>query len=124
MTPAKDAILYFNITNKWSKTISRGSDIDNNNIVELDDGKIIIDYENRDILDLQVDKDVDLDKYFEGVNVREINWRISDESILEIKEGHIIPKKVGETDTQEVMKPILFSIRLLNSARNVKNKVE
>ena len=108
MTPAKDAILYFNITNKWSKTISRGSDIDNNNIVELDDGKIIIDYENRDILDLQVDKDVDLDKYFEGVNVREINWRISDESILEIKEGHIIPKKVGETDTQEVMKKVLI----------------
>lgn len=80
--------------------VSRGTDLEKNTIIEKDNGKIIISFENNDVLRLNKDFEVDLSKYFEDLSSDDAilgNWEIGDKNILKIENGKIIPLKVGET---------------------------
>ncbi len=90
------SIMYFDKTNTWTKPISRGEE-ENDNVIELDNNIILIEQTNKDIISLNVEKEVDLSKYFNSL-VSDIEWTVEDESILTIQNGKIIPKKIGETN--------------------------
>ncbi len=92
--------MYFNQSNTWSNPISRGTDIDKNNVVELNNGKIYIDFGNKGVLKLNVDLSKPIIDYFkdiipEGKVLGE--WKIEDPTIVKVVDGKIVPLKVGTT---------------------------
>ena len=91
-----DSIMYFDKTNIWTKPISRGEG-ENDNVIEKDNNSILIEQTNQDVISLNVEKGVDLSKYFEWI-ANDIEWTVEDESILSIINNQIIPKKAGETN--------------------------
>lgn len=84
----------------WASPITRSNDENSDATVkELLDGKVII--EEKKILDLNFDdKDtvIDVSSLFnniDGVDFTTVNWRVSDQSILDIIDNKLIPKKTG-----------------------------
>ena len=54
-------IIYFEDSNTWTKAINRGTNLEENNVVELNNGKVYIDLTNKGTLYLKIDK--------EGINL-------------------------------------------------------
>ena len=92
--------IYFEDNNTWTEKINRGTNIEENNVVELNNGKVIIDLSNKGTLKLKVDKEKNIADYFKDlVNEKDTlgTWLIEDDSILKIVENKIVPLKVGQT---------------------------
>lgn len=114
--------MYFTNTNTWTSPPVRGTKgveltslageglyyslpnyekvLKNNNVVELNGGKIYIEHGNQGTLILDVDLSKDITDYFEdllpeGVVLGE--WLIEDESIVKIVDSKIVPLKIGTT---------------------------
>ena len=92
--------MYFEGSNTWTVPISRGTNLETNNVTELNKGNIYIDFANKDILKLNVDLSKPIIDYFkdiipEGKVLGE--WRIEDPSVLKVVDGKIVPLKVGVT---------------------------
>ena len=88
---------YFDNTNTWSSTPTRGNDLNKYNVVELNKGKVLIEESNKGTLKLNVDKEVNLNTYFEDLGEVLGEWLIEDNSIVKVIDGKIIPLKVGTT---------------------------
>jgi len=90
-------VVYVGKTNHWSSKPKRANSFDKGNVVELTKGKVIYEESNTGILKLNVDKEVNLNTYFEDLGEVLGDWIIEDSSIVKIVNGKIIPLKVGTT---------------------------
>ena len=90
--------VYVDRTNTWSSKPKRANNLNKGNVVELTKGRVIYEQSNKDVLKLNVDKEVNLNKYFEDLGGKVLGeWIVENPSILKIVNGKIVPLKVGKT---------------------------
>ena len=95
--------MYFDYTNTWTKEINRVDSVDKKesamaNVVETNNGKIIIEKQAAANIVLNVDKEINFTKYFEEKGLVLSEVEILDNSIVKFEDGKLIPLKIGETD--------------------------
>lgn len=109
---ASNPTIYFTSSNKWTKSINKGTEFNSNaNIVEGFNSKIIIDLEKAKTIKLSSRDSIQ--SYFselKSVNTEDISWRVADPSILKIENGKVIPLKVGTTQVTATYNNINYTV--------------
>lgn len=82
--------IYIKSNNTWTEI-----PVYDENIVELADGRVVVEFEEERSVSLKNKNQLEINSIFE--NSSEFDWVVEDETIAKVKDGKIIPLKVGKT---------------------------
>lgn len=82
--------IYIKSNNTWTE-----KPVYDENIVELADGRVVVEFEEERSVSLKNKNQLEINSIFE--NSSEFDWVVEDETIAKVKDGKIIPLKVGKT---------------------------
>ena len=120
--------MYFDATNKWNDGVKRFNNYNSINlkyspIVEENKGNIVVEQENKALLSLKATGGENLNQLFTEVTetLKDSDWVIKDESICYIKDGKIVPLKIGETTISARVNNDVYTIKVTVTDKDLSN---